>query len=1271
MKSSTLHGALRASLILFLSWLPLAAQQERIGRPSASGPIDSSRTVVLRGNVSPKIPRARDLGRVDPSQKMSYITLAFRRTAAQQAVLDRLLVEMQDPSSPNFHKWLSPEEFGQRFGPSANDIAQVSTWLKSQGLTVEETARGRGWIIFSGTAAQVEHAFQTEVHAYQLDGERHVAIATEPSLPAALAPLVWGFRGLDDFFVKPSVPHYNPPNGNPVPNALVAGDIQTIYDITPLYSNGIDGTGQTVAVVGASDVYSIDLQDFASGSGQPAPQVQTQLAGADPGVTGAQGEADIDLQWLGAVAPNATIIFVVSDDPYVAGQYAIDQNYAPVLSMSFSSCEADASGVAPELTQALGQQANAQGITWLVATGDQASAPCDRSGTTGAMPSVASHGLSVNFPATLPEVTAVGGTMFNEGGGNYWASQDFSNNSSALSYIPEVAWNETAVDGVISGSTGGVSTLFAKPAWQTGPGVPNDGQRDVPDVALDAAAQHDPYLIFTNGGTISYDGGTSVATPIFAGLVVLLNQYLVKNGIQATPGLGNINPALYRLAQTTPQSFHDITQGSNIVPCQVGTPDCSTGSFGYSAGPGYDLVTGLGSVDAANLITNWSTPATTSSTGASVSVTANPSSLTVEGTTVVTATVQGPNGSATPAGSVSFVAGTVALGTQTLAGSGNTATASVTVYGSQLPVGSDTITASYAGSSNLNSASGTVTVNVALPPAAAAVVPSFTPNPVYKEQTDSLGYSWFFTVTLTNMSNVAATLTGLTFAGTDISSAILPIFGSSALAADGTLQGAVGASVTTVPSTIPMVFSGVDANNNQWSQQISIPFYGPQTSASIALSSSPTVVEENPNAPADCAYLQQLDVQERNGVGVNLTRFTIGSHDYTSEIQNWFESLRLAPFGALEANICVGDGFLTPPATLKYELDGVDIHGNDVVATGSALFKGPASNPGELLVSSDLVVLSLANSGASSTSTTLDVVVPANQSWTVSVFPSNQTTNWLVASPLSGSGPGQLTLTASGAGLANSAYIADLAVQSLNTIPQFIDVPVALLIGGSDNLSIAGVTNGASFLVGAAPGMVLSVFGTNLAPSTQEASSVPLPLTLAGVSATIDGVAAPLYFVSSGQLNIQVPYETPAGTALLAVNNNGQVTTWLFDVSFSYPGIFVDGNGNTVPYASGKRGEVLTVFITGEGDVTPPLATGASPKPGTSATELPTPVLKPQTLTIGGVPAKIDFIGIPPYLAGVTQVNFTVPNDAPLGLQPVAITIGTGISAPANFTVNP
>jgi len=1240
--------------------LPLLAQQDR-------------REVLLPGIVSPRISGARDLGRLDPSAKIGFVTLGLRRTAAQQGALNGLLEELQDPASANYHEWLAPEEFGQRFGASASDIARVTAWLKSQGFTIEDTARGRNWIIFSGTAAQVEQALDTEIHRYEVNGETHFSIAKDPSVPAALAPLVLGFRGLDDFRWRPAPrPKYNPPGSNPVPHALAPGDIATIYDLNPLYGQGIDGTGQTVAVVGASQVYLDDLQAFRKQTGLPALQATSVFYGSKEGITGAQAEADIDLEWVGAVAPNASIVFVQGDDPFVAAQYAIDQNYAPVLSASFAFCEADASGFAPEITEALAQQANAQGITWVVSSGDQASAACDR--TNSGMPAVATQGLSVNYPATLPEVTAVGGTMFNEGDGSYWNFTNGTNYASALSYIPEVAWNETAVVGTIAGSTGGPSTLFSKPGWQSGPGVPNDGARDVPDVALASAAQHDPYLIFTNDGQVSYEGGTSVATPVFAGMLVLLNQYLVSKGIQSKPGLGNINPALYRLAQTTPQAFHDITQGNNIVPCDGGT-GCSGGFMGYSAGPGYDLVTGLGSVDATNLITKWSTP---TASGISVTVAANPSSVTIAGITTLTATVSAANGSPTPTGSVSFVLGSpgvlgsTTLGSATLAGSGNTATASIQVYGSQLSVGSDIITAIYAGSSSLNSASGSITLNVTLPIAKAAVVPSFAPNPVYEQQADADGYSWFFTVTLTETAGVAATLTGFTFGGTDYSSSISSFFGSTALAGNGTLEAALRAKIASVPSTLVLGFSGVDADGNNWSQQISVPFYGRQTSASLALSSSPDTVDLDPSAPADCPFVQQINIQEQNGFGVIFTHFTAGGTDYTSDIQDFFGSLRLPPFGALEAEICWTG--ITPPETLQYEIDGIDTSGNKVVAAGSVLFQGAASNPGTLALSSQELDLSAANSSGA-TSATVNVSVPPGQPWSLVELPANRETSWLVVSPLSGTGPTQVTITASGVGLSNGVYLADLAFQSVNTLPQYLNLPIVFTIGGSSNLSIGAVANGASFANVAAPGMVLSVFGSNLAPSVQQASALPLPLSLAGVSAAIDGVAAPLYYVSSGQLNIQVPYETPAGPALLAVNNNGQVTTWFFDVSLAAPGIFTDAHGNMVPYASGDRGQTLVMFVTGEGDVTPALATGATPKGGTAASNLPTPVLS-ASLTIGGAPATIDFIGVPPGLAGVTQINFTVPSNAPTGPQPVELTIGSQIvgfstSPAATFTVNP
>src|SRR5579863_4700566 len=238
--------------------VPMLAQQlDRVRTP-----IDSSRLVTLPGIVSSKIRGARDLGRLAPAEKISFITLGLRRTATQQAQLNRLLDDLQNPASPNYHHWLTPEEFGQRFGAASTDIAQITAWLKSQGLTVEDTARGRNWIMFSGTAGQIGQAFHTELHRYDVQGERHFAVASGPSVPAALAPLVLGFRGLDDFRLQPAGGHpkFNPPNDNPTPHVLVPGDIATIYDLGPLYAAGLDGSGQTVAVVGASEVYKADLQ---------------------------------------------------------------------------------------------------------------------------------------------------------------------------------------------------------------------------------------------------------------------------------------------------------------------------------------------------------------------------------------------------------------------------------------------------------------------------------------------------------------------------------------------------------------------------------------------------------------------------------------------------------------------------------------------------------------------------------------------------------------------------------------------------------------------------------------------------------------------------------------------------------------------------------------------------------------------------------------------------------------------------------------------------
>ena len=286
--------------------------------------------------------------------------------------------------------------------------------------------------------------------------------------------------------------------------------------------------------------------------------------------------------------------------------YAVDQNLAPVLSMSYGGCESYDLVDLPTF-QAVAQQANAQGITWFAASGDAGATDCEDPNAT-----IAQNGFAVDSPASIPEVTGMGGTEFNEGGSSYWNAANNANSASALSYIPERVWNDTALDGALSAGGGGSSIFFPQPSWQTGPGVPNDGARHVPDLSLSSSADHDGYYVYTGGGA-SYFGGTSVAAPTMAGIITLLNQYLVSTGAQGQAGVGNINPTLYRLAQSTTGIFHDVTVGDNGSPCAAGTPNCVNGTAVRAAGPGYDQASGLGSVDADKLIHSWTSQASAGS----------------------------------------------------------------------------------------------------------------------------------------------------------------------------------------------------------------------------------------------------------------------------------------------------------------------------------------------------------------------------------------------------------------------------------------------------------------------------------------------------------------------------------------------------------------------------------------------------------------------------------------------------------------------------------
>ncbi len=803
------------TLFLFSSVLP--AQQDRI-----KAAIDGRHSVSIRGSVPSQAQARYDQGAVEPSFPLGNITLMLRPSAAQQAALEQLLAQQQDTASPEFHQWLTPETYAERFGASPSDLDKITNWLRSEGFAVRYTARGRDFISFTGTAAQVESALHTQIHRYRVGPAAHFANASDVSLPVDIEPMVAGVMGLHDFHPK-SPRHqfqsnYTQGDGT---HYLLPDDLATIYNLMPMYRYGYTGAGQSIVIVGQSDIDPADIAAFRNAWGMPDTTIQMVPVGNYPGVNDDEVEADLDLEWSGAMARFANLIYVYGDDVSYAANYAVDNNLAPIVSESFGLCEylVGSNRLGLYYFRVEAQKAASLGITWLASSGDTGAAGCDNN------VSVATQGLGVSIPASIPEITAVGGTQLNEGNLTYWSGSNGLYGGSALSYIPEMAWNETAasvaVGGTIGSSGGGVSAVYPKPAWQTGAGVPNDGARDVPDVSLTAAAGHDPYVVVSEGFALGI-GGTSASAPSFAGMLAVLNQYLVQNKVQAKPGLGNINPKLYAMAAGGASGvFHDITLGDNIVPCQMKTPDCTSGQFGYKAGVGYDMVTGLGSVNAYNLITAWAGLPVTPTT---MTLTAAPTTVLASGFTVLTATVKAASGAVTPSGTVSFTLGNNLAGSAALSGSGATATASITVYGGQLLAAQTTAQANYEGSPTFTGSSAVTSINLGGPTTLSVVTPSVTPNPVYQQAPDASGATFSFAIKLSETAGVNTTVTGLNIAGVNYSGLVAKFFGSTSLPAHGTLSASLKAANIDVPSNVVLVFTGRDASGATWTQQIMVPF---------------------------------------------------------------------------------------------------------------------------------------------------------------------------------------------------------------------------------------------------------------------------------------------------------------------------------------------------------------------------------------------------------------------------------------------------------------
>lgn len=798
--------------------------------------INEQQLVTLGGHVVPWATSGNDTGVAPDGMTLDGMLLMLKRSDAQEAALRTLLAEQQNSKSANYHKWLTPAEFGARFGLSDSDLAKVTAWLTVHGFTVGEVSKAGNVIRFSGTNAQLFAAFHTRMHLYKVAGEIHYANASNPSIPAALAPVIAGFASLNDKEPKPlhTTPQlvtrkigsklWQPVNSGESPTNLEKGihaqfegtlgsaeyhllgpsDFATIYNVLPLWGAGYDGTGQTIAIVSPTDINPKDVDTFRATFGLPATKLNIIYTGTNPGIRSSyEDEADLDVEWAGAVAKNATIDLVVGSSSsatsglILAMEYIVDNNLSPIMSISYGECELALESSGNAFIAELYKQAASQGITVLVAAGDAGSAACDQGEI------YASYGLDVSGYASTPYNVAVGGTDFSvnfSSASTYWSSSSADTTLlSAKSYIPETPWNNSCASPEVLaaaqtytdwsadttpellcndstaqadfldvvGGGGGVSNCtsttstdvtecsggYAQPSWQSGVlGVPSDSLRHLPDVSLfSGSGMWESAYVYcesdrtpdgacnVNNTDLEYmvAGGTSFATPALAGIVSIINQ---KSGSQQ----GNINYTLYNLAatqfndtdklaacksnvaNTTSNSctFYDITDGSNAEPCLAGSADAppngvctvsnSSDSYGilsgYSSGTGYDMATGLGSINAYNLLSNW--PGSLASTTTALNLTTG-STLAYGVPLGGTVTVTPASGAGTPTGTITLLyknaAGT-SYGTESSADLTN---GSGTVTTDTMPVGSYSLYARYAGDATYSaSASSTTAVTI-------------------------------------------------------------------------------------------------------------------------------------------------------------------------------------------------------------------------------------------------------------------------------------------------------------------------------------------------------------------------------------------------------------------------------------------------------------------------------------------------------------------------------------------------------------------------------
>jgi subtilase family serine protease len=638
-------------LILCLGFLGKNQLYAQINRVTED--IDPAKLVALPNHHPQWANASASIGRLAADRPVDHLTLVLSRSPQQEKALQELLASLQDPTSSAYHRWLTPEEMGERFGLSEHDIAAISGWLRSQGLHVNWVSPSRLFLDFGGTANSVESAFHTKLYSYRsvvTPGTERISVSSDPMVPSALAPAIKAVRGL--FTIEDYPMHAVRAMRSPSPELTVSGynfitpsDFRTIY-----HFDGVDTQGQTIGIVGRSRTNFTDFANFKTRTGinfpNPTEVVPTGFGGVDPGPAltappaagvsiGDQSEATVDVSQAGQVSNSAALLLVVataaSGGVEADAQYLVQTSPLPaqIMNISFGNCESSAGPAGVAFWDTLFEQAAAEGISVFVASGDSGASGCDLAFSP---PPATSSPNSPNYICSSSYITCVGGTEFNDAANpsQYWSADNNGSLGSALSYIPEGAWNEPeSPTGAlqVAASGGGVSSVIATPAWQTGTGVPNARTgRYTPDVAF-SAAYHDGYFGCLAAASASCataaDGsfefgvfsGTSLAAPAMAGVAAMLDALV---GVPQ----GNLAPQLYEMAASTPNAFHDVTASSSgVANCALTTPSLcnnsiagsaslSSGQPGYLVNAGYDEVTGLGSLDIGNFLTSYAAPPT-------------------------------------------------------------------------------------------------------------------------------------------------------------------------------------------------------------------------------------------------------------------------------------------------------------------------------------------------------------------------------------------------------------------------------------------------------------------------------------------------------------------------------------------------------------------------------------------------------------------------------------------------------------------------------------